>query len=260
MRERLQKIIARAGITSRRKAEELIVNGAVTVNGRIIRTLGFQADSRADHIKVNGKLIRPEPLEYYAVNKPRSVLCSVSDPAGRPVVTDLVQSPRRLYPAGRLDFDSEGLVILTNDGELTRAVTRGGGIEKKYRVKVHGKPSPEKLDRMRGGMNVGRVSYSPCEICIVKADSNCWFDVALREGRNRQIRRMFEAIGHPVMRLRRTAIGPVLLGKLPLRAWRVLTPSEVSALKRSGSAGRNTPKGKSQAKRTARRSRKPEPG
>ncbi len=231
MRERLQKIIARAGLASRRKAEEWIRQGRVTINGRVVTAVGIQADSAVDHIKVGGKLIRSEPLEYHAVHKPRLVLSSTSDEQGRPVVTDLVRSSRRLYPAGRLDFESEGLMILTNDGDLTRRVIRAGTLEKKYRVKVHGQPDERKLRMLRQGLRLATETFSRCKITPLKLGPNCWFEVTLKEGRNRQIRRMFEEIGHSVMRLRRIAIGPVQLGKLPPGGSRRLTSREVNFLK-----------------------------
>jgi 23S rRNA pseudouridine2605 synthase len=231
MKERLQKIIARAGIASRRKAEELILEGRVTVNGKVVRELGAQADLLSDHVKVNGKLIHAEPLEYYAVNKPRGMLSTVSDQADRPVITDLIPSPRRLYPAGRLDYHSEGLLILTNDGELARRLMAAGQLEKVYRVKVHETPSEDKLDRLRQGIRVGPVQYGPCRIRPVKTADNPWYEVVLKEGKNRQIRNMFEKIGHSVMRLRRTAIGGIQLGKLRPGEYRKLSAHEVAMLK-----------------------------
>ncbi len=237
MKERLQKIIARAGIVSRRKAEEYIGQGRVRVNGQVVSNLGAKADPVSDHVKVDGKLLRPEAFEYYAVNKPRGVLSAASDDKGRPVVVDLVRSGRRLYPAGRLDFNSEGLVILTNDGALAQRIMRAGMTSKVYRVKVRGQPEERKLERLRKGIRVDGERLGPCQIQTRKIDNNCWLEVVLRKGLNRQIRRMFEAIGHPVMRLRRVAIGPVRLGQLARRAYRELTSEEVSHLKGGRSAG-----------------------
>jgi len=217
MLERLQKVVAAAGVASRRKAEQLILEGRVSVNGQTVTRLGTKVDPRQDHVKVDGKLIRPEPLEYFIVNKPQGVLSAVSDASNRPLVTQLVRSKRRLYPVGRLDFQSEGLLILTNDGELTRGITRAGHLEKVYHVKVHGQPSQEKLDRLCRGMSIEGEQFARCEIRELKRARNCWFEVVLWEGRNRQIRRMFEHVGHRVMRVRRTAIGPLVLGDLPPR-------------------------------------------
>ncbi len=231
MQERLQKILAHAGVASRRKAEDLIRQGLVTVNGKVVTKLGSRADPLKDHIKVGGKRIRSQPLEYYAVYKPSGVLSASSDSGDRPLVTALVPSARRLYPAGRLDFQSEGLVILSNDGELTKAVTQAGRIEKRYRVKVRGEPPADRLNRLRKGLRIGGETLAPCKLRWLKRGNNSWFEIALKQGRNRQIRRMFESIGHPVMRLRRVAIGSVQLGKLVPGGWRKLTAEEVAGLK-----------------------------
>lgn len=231
MQERLQKIVASAGIASRRKAESLILAGHVTVNGKIITQLGTKADPHEDHIKVNGRLIHPEPLEYYVVNKPQGMLSSVSDPLNRPLVTELVKSRCRLYPAGRLDFQSEGLMILTNDGLLTGKITQSGRIDKRYRVKVHGQPSDEKLKRLRGGMTIDGEAFSKCKVSILKQTRNSWYEVVISQGRNRQIRRMFEHIGHSVMCIKRIAIGSVHLGDLPPGGSRRMLPKEVRALR-----------------------------
>ena len=230
MQERLQKIVAAAGIASRRKAEQLILDGHVTVNGQIITQLGTKADPRQDHIKVDGKLIHPEPLEYYLVNKPPGVLSSASDPLKRPLVTELVRSRCRLYPAGRLDFQSEGLMILTNDGSFTGKITRSGEIEKRYRVKVQGRPSQEKLKRISGGVTIDGESFSRCKVSLLKQARNTWYEIVLRQGRNRQIRRMFEHIGHPVMRIKRTSIGSIHLGDLSPGVSRRMLPREVQSL------------------------------
>lgn len=231
MRERLQKVIARAGIASRRNAEQLIRDGKVRVNGRTVTELGTTVDPSKDFVRVEGKVIRPEPFEYHAVHKPRSVMCAVSDPRGRRLVTDLVRSTRRIVPAGRLDYDSEGLVILTNDGELVHTLTTAGKVSKKYRVKVRGKPNDQDLARLRKGARVGGEVFASCGIKLLKEGNNCWYEVILRQGRNRQIRRMFESINHPVMRLKRVEIGPIKLGRMRIGETRQLTPSEVAALK-----------------------------
>ena len=231
MKERLQKTIARAGLASRRQAEKLILGGLVKVNGKTITSLGSRADPLCDSIKVAGKRIRPQPLEYYAVNKPRLVLSSVSDSGGRPLVTQLVSSNRRLYPAGRLDFESEGLVILTNDGDLTRQLTAAGGWPKLYQVKVQGRPSRGALRRLEKGVEIGGEQWAPVRIRPRNVARNSWFEVELRQGKNRQIRRMFQAIGHRVMRLRRVAIGPVKLGDLRPGQSRRLTPQELQELR-----------------------------
>jgi 23S rRNA pseudouridine2605 synthase len=233
MKERLQKIIAGAGIASRRKAEDLIRTERVTVNGRYITELGTKADPETDHIKVDGKLILPQPKEYIAFHKPRAVLSAVSDSRGRPVVVDYIQSKRRLYPAGRLDFNSEGLLILTNDGALARRITEAGNLEKVYRVKVTGTPSKAHLDQLVSGIYIRGEMFRAQKIRRLKTGNNCWFEVVLKQGKNRQIRRMFEEIGHGVMRLRRTSIGPVRLGELKAGHYRKLTSREIAQLSRN---------------------------
>lgn len=241
MKERLQKIVAKAGIASRRRAEELIRQGQVAINGRVVTELGSQADTQKDEVEVGGKSIRAEPLEYYVLNKPRGVLSSASDPLRRPVATQLVKSQRRLYPTGRLDFQSEGLIILTNDGKLARRVTRAGTLKKVYEVKVRGRPSHPNLQRLREGIKVGGEQWGRCRITPLKEANHSWYEVVLCEGKNRQIRRMFDRIGHPVMRLRRIAIGPLQLGKLPSGSWRRMTTQEVRSLKKAD--GRASPDG-----------------
>ncbi len=228
--ERLQKIIARAGIASRRKAEELIQAGLVELNGRTVRQLGVRADPRRDDIRVKGKRVHPQPLEYYALNKPRAVVSSVRDEKGRRTVTDLVRARVRLYPAGRLDYESEGLILLTNDGDLSRRLTRAGRVPKHYRVKVRGHPSEQLLDRLRRGVLFSGERLAPCRIKMVKPGNNSWLTVTIRQGRNRQIRRMFESIRHPVMRLRRVAIGSLKLGNLKPGEFRQLSAREVKKL------------------------------
>lgn len=230
MKERLQKIIAQAGISSRRKAEDLILGERVTVNGRYVTELGAKADPEIDHIKVDGKIVLPQPREYLAFHKPRAVLSAVSDSRGRPVVADYIQKKRRLYPAGRLDFNSEGLLILTNDGAMARKIMMVGNLEKVYRVKVTGSPSKANLDQLVNGIRIGGEVFKAHRIRRLKTGSNCWFEVALKQGKNRQIRKMFEQIGHGVMRLRRTSIGPVKLGNLKAGHYRKLTSREIALL------------------------------
>lgn len=230
VQERLQKILAHAGVASRRSAEKLIASGRVAVNGRTVSELGSKADPAADHITVDGvRIARPERRVYLLLNKPPNVMTTVDDPEGRPTVRDLIRrAPAgRLYPVGRLDFTSEGLLILTNDGEFTRFMTRAGNVPKHYRVKVHGVPTPAALDRLRRGITVDGERFARCKVEVAKPGANTWFDVTLKQGKNRQIHRMFEAIGHRVMTLRRTKIGFLDGGGLARGAWRELTPSEV---------------------------------
>ena len=239
MEERLQKLIAAAGLASRRHAEELIEAGEVTVNGEVVREQGTKADPARDHIKVRGKLINPllekQEKTYVLLNKPRGYLSALSDPERRPLVSDLVPpSLGRLHPVGRLDFNTEGLLILTNDGELTNYVTSARNhVRKVYEVKVKGVPPEEQVARLRRGIRLDDgAKTAPAQ--IVKTDetkTNAWYEVTLREGRNQQIRRMFDSIGHSVIKLRRVRVGPVTAEGILIGQWRHLTPAEVKRLK-----------------------------
>ena len=239
MSERLQKLIAAAGIASRRHAEEMIAAGEVTVNGEVVRELGTKADPARDHIKVRGRLINPllagRELVYVLLNKPRGYLSSVADPEGRSLVTELVPaSLGRVHPVGRLDFNTEGLLILTNDGELTNYVTRARNkVAKVYEVKVKGVPTEQAVERLRRGITLDDgVRTAPAEVRLVEETrNNAWYEVVLREGRNQQIRRMFDAVGHSVVKLRRTRIGPLHDEHLKPGQYRMLTPQEVARLK-----------------------------
>jgi 23S rRNA pseudouridine2605 synthase len=242
LEERLQKLIAAAGLASRRHAEELIEAGEVTVNGEVVRTLGTKADPARDHIKVRGRLINPllekQEKTYVLLNKPRGYLTALSDPEGRPLVSELVpQSLGRLHPVGRLDFNTEGLLILTNDGELTNYVTSARNhVEKVYEVKVKGLPPEAQVERLRRGIRLDDgVKTAPA--VIHKTDetrTNAWYEVVLREGRNQQIRRMFDSIGHSVVKLRRVRVGPITAEGILIGQWRHLTPAEVKRLKGGG--------------------------
>ena len=187
-------------------------------------------------MRIDGVLLRPEKTEYYIVNKPRRVLSAVSDPRGRPVVTKLVPSRVRLVPAGRLDFQSEGLMLLTNDGDLVRTVTRAGGLEKVYHVKVARRPSPAALRRLQRGIRSGGKRMAVHRIRLLEPGKNPWYEVVLVQGRNRQLRIMFEAVGHRVMKLRRVAIGHLKLGRLAPGQYRELADWEVRRLKRGNRA------------------------
>ncbi len=213
MQERLNKLIAQAGIASRRGADELIKAGEVSVNGTIITEPGTKADPENDHIKVGGKLINPK-LErrenvYILLNKPKGYLSSAFDPEGRPLVTDLVKGYGKLHPVGRLDFNTEGLIILTNDGEFTNLVASSKTVPKVYEVKVKGIPNENAINKLRRGIRLkDGFKTAPAKIKQLKStDKNGWFEVTLFEGHNQQIRKMFDAIGNSVMKLRRTAIG-----------------------------------------------------
>src|SRR5215204_1641899 len=247
MEERLQKLIAAAGVASRRQAEELIRAGEVSVNGQVVTELGTKADPVRDHIKVRGRLINSQLAAgrekvYVLLYKPKGYLTSLSDPEGRPLVSELVPATLgRLHPVGRLDFNTEGLLILTNDGELTNHVTSARNhVEKVYEVKVKGVPPEEQVARLRRGIRLDDgVRTAPAR--IQKTDetkTNAWYEVTLREGRNQQIRRMFDSIGHSVIKLRRVRIGPVTAEGILIGQWRRLTPAEVKRLKgESGAKG-----------------------
>jgi 23S rRNA pseudouridine2605 synthase len=236
--ERLQKIIAAAGIASRRRAEELIRTGLVTVNGQTITELGSKADAERDRIRVNGKLLRgPERHIYLLMNKPRGYVTTVKDPENRPTVMDLIRGiSARVYPVGRLDYGSEGLLLLTNDGELAHRLMKAAShVPKTYLVKVADNPTPEALARLRQGISIpsqhgGRVKTAPAKIRMVRESANPWYEVTLTEGKNRQIRRMFEEIGHHVEKIKRVRYGPLQLD-VDRGEFRKLTPEEVARLR-----------------------------
>ena len=240
MEQRLQKLIAEAGIASRRHAEELITEGLVTVNGEVVKTLGAKADPERDHIKVRGRLINPMLKQREQVcillYKPRGYLSSASDPEGRPLVTELVpKSLGRLHPVGRLDFNTEGLLLLTNDGELTNIITAARNrVRKIYEAKVKGLVPEAALERLRRGIALDDgVRTAPAEIKrLDESETNSWFEVILHQGRNQQIRRMFDAVGHSVVKLRRTKIGFLSDEGLRPGQWRFLAPAEVARFKK----------------------------
>ncbi|HEY3130026.1 MAG TPA: pseudouridine synthase [Acidobacteriota bacterium] len=230
MQQRLQKIIAAAGIASRRKAETLIAQGQVTVNGSVAG-LGDKADPETDSIKVGDKTIRAQRKVYLAVNKPKNCLSTVTDPFERPTVLDLVNVRERVVPAGRLDYQSEGLIILTNDGELVRNLTRAGNCAKTYLVKIRGRLAEKDRRKLEDGIILEGKKLAPCEILLHKEADNCWYRVILFEGVNRQIRRMFGRYGYLVSKIKRIAVGPVQLGNLKPGAYRALNQNEIASLK-----------------------------
>jgi 23S rRNA pseudouridine2605 synthase len=235
--ERLQKIIAAAGLASRRKAELLIQEGRVTVNGEVVTQLGTKADPNRDSIKVDGKLIHQSPQKIYILlNKPREVISSVADPQGRVKVTDLVNVKTKIYPVGRLDYNTEGLILLTNDGEFSRIVTAAGNhMPKVYHVKVRSTPEPAELAYLKGGIRLTTgVRLAPCKITAIKESTNSWYEVTLTQGKHRQIRDMFDAIRHPVSKLRRVRIGFLTDYNLAVGQYRRLTPGEVSRILKLG--------------------------
>jgi 23S rRNA pseudouridine2605 synthase len=265
---RLQKILADAGIASRRKAEEIILEGRVQVNGTTITELGTRAHPGTDHIRVDNKLLQFDTPEgrthraYLMMNKPKGYVTTVTDPQNRPTVMDLIPTALRrihgnvrFFPVGRLDFASEGLLILTNDGRLANAITRAAtGVEKTYLVKVSGNPDPAEIDRLRRGVTIERAKMTPgspgtapdrrdrvvtlpAKIRAFREGDNPWFEVTLIEGRNRQLRKMFEEIGHHVEKIRRVGYGPLVLD-IPPGKCRELEPGEVTALERASQGRR----------------------
>ncbi|MBI3621871.1 MAG: pseudouridine synthase [Nitrospirae bacterium] len=236
MQVRLQKLIAQAGITSRRKAETLITDGCVTVNGRIVTELGSKADPERDHVKVNGKLLRFEaPSIYLMLNKPAGFITTLNDPEGRPTVMNLVRNVRgRLYPVGRLDYHTEGLLLLTNDGALAhRLMHPSSGVLKRYHAKIKGVVDDDQIARLSRGVKLQDGTTAPCTINKLRLhEKNSWLEVILHEGRYRQVRRMFESIGRSVIKLRRVGYAGLTLGDLPLGQYRRLTPKEVESLRR----------------------------
>jgi 23S rRNA pseudouridine2605 synthase len=236
--ERLQKIIAAAGVASRRKAEELIVGGLVSVNGQIVTELGTKADLDRDHIRVSGKLLHgPERHVYLVMNKPKGCVTTVRDPEGRPTIMNLLHGIRsRVYPVGRLDYASEGLLLLTNDGSLADGLMKAAShVPKTYLVKVAGTPRPEALERLCSGISIStdrgkRVKTAPAKVRVIRESANPWYEITLTEGRNRQIRRMFEEVGHHVEKIKRVRYGPLQLDVHP-GEFRRLTSEEVAKLK-----------------------------
>jgi 23S rRNA pseudouridine2605 synthase len=238
--ERLQKIIAAAGIASRRKAEELITSGLVSVNGQTVTELGSKADPERDHIRVYGKLLRgSERHVYLLLNKPKGYVTTVRDPENRPTVMNLLHGiGTRVYPVGRLDYASEGLLLLTNDGDLAHRLMKAAShVPKTYLVKVGGNPTAEALARLREGVSIDlargrRVRTAPAKIRVIREGANPWYEVTLTEGKNRQIRHMFEEVGHHVEKIKRVRYGPLQLDVHP-GEFRKLTMEEVARLKSS---------------------------
>jgi 23S rRNA pseudouridine2605 synthase len=284
--QRLQKIIAAAGIASRRKAEELITQGRVSVNGQTVTELGSKADLASDHIKVDGKLLQgAERHVYVLLNKPKGYVTTVSDPEGRPTVMDLVKNVgARIYPVGRLDWSSEGLLLLTNDGELASKLTRAAShVPKTYLVKIAGRAAAESIEELRRGIRIGAkpgprqlhpsarktgvlrgprlepVHTAPAQVRLMKDAANPWYEVTLIEGKNRQIRRMFEEIGHHVEKIKRVKYGPLTLDVEPGES-RALTPGEVAGLHKSvrerASATQRKPVGKNVAPESGKRGKR----
>jgi 23S rRNA pseudouridine2605 synthase len=241
--ERLQKILASAGIASRRKAEEFILAGRVQVNGQTITELGTKADPLHDHIRVDGKRIQPaNEYRYYMLNKPKGYVTTAHDPQHRPTVMEFFSRSRlRLFPVGRLDYHSEGLLLVTNDGDLANRLTRASShVPKTYLVKISGVPAESTIEKLRGGISIPsgdtddqkkRVRTGPAQIRLFRSGENPWYEVTITEGRNRQLRKMFKEVGHHVEKIRRTGYGPLVLD-VPPGEVRELTEREVQMLLR----------------------------
>ncbi len=233
--ERLQKVLAHAGVASRRASEALIEQGRVTVNGQVVTRLGVKVDPRRDVIAVDNQALpkQSKNFVYIILNKPRDVLSAASDDRGRKTVVDLVDIPERVYPVGRLDLQSEGLILLTNDGDLTEKLTHPRyHLEKEYHVLVRGKPSTQTLLRWRQGeVEIEGKAAAQAVVERLKTErDDVWLKIILTEGRKRQIRRVARALGHPVKKLERVRIGPLKLGRLKPGRWRRLNPAEVQKL------------------------------
>jgi pseudouridine synthase len=234
--ERLQKILSKAGVTSRRKAEGLILQGRVSVNGKIVRELGSKAVLGKDEICVDGKVIRTKSEEVVlALFKPRRCVTTLHDPQGRPTVADFVHNfPMRLYPVGRLDYDAEGLLLLTNDGELAYRLQHPRyKVPKTYLVKVRGHPPAEALTSLQQGVNLEDGITAPAELIVMEDEQKAtWLSLTLREGRKHQVKRMCAAVGHPVLRLKRIKVGPIELDNLRPGQTRRLKSREVRSLRK----------------------------
>jgi len=246
-------VLAAAGIASRRECEELIREGRVEVNRTVIAELGSRVDPLRDEIRVDGTPVPRPKLVYYAVNKPPGVVCTNSDPSGRLRVVDLVKSDERLFTVGRLDRTSEGLIIVTNDGQLANRLTHPRyGVEKRYSVRVIGHPTPQQLGKLRKGIHLSEGTVHVASLRVKRRHKQSTdLEIVLNEGRNREIRRILARIGHKVVGLQRTAMGTVRLGNLPVGACRRLTQEEVRRLRRSAqgtTTGKSTKK-KSKGKR-----------
>ncbi|SET54076.1 pseudouridine synthase [Paenibacillus sp. NFR01] len=240
--ERLQKILAQAGVASRRKCEELILAGKVEVNGEIVTEMGTKADPEQDIIKVSGKPIRGENKIYIMFNKPKGVITSASDPHGRKIVTDYLKGIKeRVYPIGRLDYDTEGLLLLTNDGEFANLLTHPKHhVPKTYLATVKGVPHGTALDKLKAGVKLEDGMTAPAEVEYKDIDEDnkqSVISITIHEGRNRQVRRMFDAISHPVIRLKRISFGDILLQNLKRGTYRHLTKDEINHLRQIAKAG-----------------------
>jgi pseudouridine synthase len=234
---RLHKFLAASGVASRREAERHIQAGRVEVNGRVVNVLGARIDPERDSVRVDGRrVLCNRPLVYYLLHKPKGYITTASDPLDRPTVLDLIPRAReRIFPVGRLDWNSEGLLILTNDGELTHRLTHPSNhVPKIYRIKVKGIVPPQALERLRRGIQLDGRRTRPARVTRLASQTNSWLEITLHEGRRNQIRRMFQRLGHSVLKLHRVAIGPISDRGLRPGRFRELTPDEVRKLQGRG--------------------------
>ena len=241
--ERLQKVLARAGLGSRRVCEDLIAEGRVTVNGDVAQ-LGRRVDPARDEVQLDGvPVVVRSDLVYYLLNKPTGYVSTAADTHGRPTVVELVPATPRVFPVGRLDADTEGLLLLTNDGELTQRLTHPSfGVVKTYLAEVEGDPAPGAIRRLREGVELDDGLTAPARVTVVqRRGESAAVELGIHEGRNRQVRRMCEAVGHPVRRLVRTRIGPLRDGALAPGTWRTLTPAEVRGLYEAAASAEKAP-------------------
>jgi pseudouridine synthase len=253
VQERLQKILARAGFASRRGAEQLMLEGRVSVNGEAVREMGTKADLDRDDVRVDGVRVKPPKGPVYLVlNKPRGVVTTRNDPEGRPTVMSLVPPVAGLFPVGRLDVTTEGLILLTNDGAFAERVSHPRyEVPRVYHAKVHRVPDVETLERLKRGVRVEGDLMAVDRVRVIEAENNAWVEVALHEGKQHEVKRLLEAVGHPVSKLRRVSFGPVTAKGLEPGQFRPLTPEEVAGLLR----GEGSPVGR--ARRPPRRRPKP---
>ena len=250
MLERLQKILARAGVASRRGAERVILEGRVTLNGEPVRELGTKADLGRDDVRVDGVRVRPPKASVYLLlNKPKGVVTTRRDPEGRATVMELVPAVAGLFPVGRLDVTTEGLILLTNDGAFAERVSHPRyEVARVYEAKVRGLPDTRTLERLRRGVTVEGERMAVDRARVVEGGNNAWVEVTLHEGKHHEVKRLLEAVGHPVSKLRRVALGPISARGLEPGQFRHLTPGEIRALREGASQPRQA---------RAQRSRRP---
>jgi 23S rRNA pseudouridine2605 synthase len=268
---RLQKVIARSGLASRRHAETLIQEGRVTVNGKTVTVLGTCIDPNHDHVKVNGRHLKPQPPDMFLLlHKPAGYVSTMNDPLNRPAIADLLDTGSvRLFPVGRLDCDSEGLLLLTNNGDIAQACLHPRNhVTKTYLVKIKGSLGIEEMNKLKKGLLLADGPTAPAHVRRIRQfEANSWIEITISEGRNHQVKRMLECVGHPVIKLKRIKLGPLALGDLPIGASRYLSDDEANALRAlldrhsstpsRNQVGRKSPFPKSKGKAHSRRNQGP---